>query len=413
LIDSALQRNLDLQIISQKIEIAQNEYRVSKSQLLPTVNAQMMTNPRKFGYYTMDDAGNRVTEIFPGRLVPTHLPDYFAGLQTSWEIDVWGKLNNRKKSSLSRFLSEVEGKNAWTTYLIEKISVLYFDLLATDIELAIIEKSLKLQLDALEIMRVKMSVGQVNALSVKQFEALVAHSQSEKVGLEQKTVLLENEINGWLNRYPQPIKRSPVFFEQDTMFGPLYTGIPSDLLQLRPDIRSAELLLRASEFDVRAAKAALYPSFNIQGFLGFQAFSTQFLLNFPQSLAYNFLGSLTGPLINRAAIKAHFNKASAQQMEQLLRYQKAILDGYLEVASELSNLEYINRMDTLKERESEALNQAVEISRDLFLGGKATYLEVLSAQRDALDANRESIQIKKMRMASNIHLYKALGGGWR
>jgi outer membrane protein TolC len=247
---------------------------------------------------------------------------------------------------------------------------------------------------------------------VKQFEALVARSLSIEVELEQKIVRLENELNGWLNRYPEKIKRTRIFFDKDSLFTDLSRGVPADLLLLRPDIRSAEQNLWASEADVKAAKAAFYPSFNIQGSLGFQAFSTQFLLNFPQSFAYNFLGSLTGPLINRAAIKSHFRKANAQQIEALLRYQKSVINAYLEVASELSSIGYIASMMELKQREAAALNESVEISKELFLGGKASYLEVLSAQRDALEANRELVYLKKIKVETGIRLYKALGGGW-
>jgi len=412
LIDTALVRNIDRRIISQKIEMAMSEYRFSKAQFFPTLNATAFTNPRKFGYFTMDDAGNRVTELSPGRLIPTHLPDYFAGFQTSWELDVWGKLSHRKKAALSRFLSEVEGQHAWTTILVEKVSSLYTELVALDVELEIIRKSQKLQSEALEIMKVKKEAGHVNALSVKQFEALVARSLSIEVELEQKIVRLENELNGWLNRYPEKIKRTRIFFDKDSLFTDLSRGVPADLLLLRPDIRSAEQNLWASEADVKAAKAAFYPSFNIQGSLGFQAFSTQFLLNFPQSFAYNFLGSLTGPLINRAAIKSHFRKANAQQIEALLRYQKSVINAYLEVASELSSIGYIAIMMELKQREAAALNESVEISKELFLGGKASYLEVLSAQRDALEANRELVYLKKIKVETGIRLYKALGGGW-
>jgi outer membrane protein TolC len=124
------------------------------------------------------------------------------------------------------------------------------------------------------------------------------------------------------------------------------------------------------------------------------------------------LGSLTGPLINRAAIKSHFRKANAQQIEALLRYQKSVINAYLEVASELSSIGYIASMMELKQREAAALNESVEISKELFLGGKASYLEVLSAQRDALEANRELVYLKKIKVETGIRLYKALGGGW-
>ena len=184
-------------------------------------------------------------------------------------------------------------------------------------------------------------------------------------------------------------------------------------MQNRPDIRSAELNLRAAGFNVKAARAAFYPSFNILGTIGFQAFSTQFLLNFPQSVAYNFLGNLTGPLINRSAIKAHFYKANTEQLESLYRYQKTLLNAYLEVSSELSNFTYLSNMESQKTQEAAALDASVKISNELFLNGKANYLEVLMTQKNALQSNIDLIRIRKERFVANIHLYKSLGGGWR
>jgi outer membrane protein, multidrug efflux system len=412
LIDTALERNLDVKIASQKIEMALGDHVFSKGALWPTVNGMAFANPRKYGYYTMDDAGNRVTEFYPGKFIPTHLPDYFTGLQTAWEVDLWGKLRGRKKAAWSRYLSTVEGRNLWVTQLVDKVATSYYELVSLDMELELVRNSIKIQQEALDLMKVQKEASQVNELSVKQFQALWYHTQSLESEVLQKIQLIENDLNSWLNRFPQRIERNIAPFKQDSLLQALQTGVPSELLELRPDIRASEQELRASNADVWAAKAAFYPSLNITGSIGFQAFSTQFLFNFPQSIAYNLLGNLTGPLLNRSAIKSHFKKAKANQIEGLYRYQKTVLQAYFEVASELSNLKYLKEMEALKALQNKDLKQSVEIARELFLTGRANYLEVLTAQRNALDASMEWIRIKKAMYISNVHLYKALGGGW-
>jgi multidrug efflux system outer membrane protein len=412
LINIAVKNNFDVQMALQRMEYAKAEFSSAKGAMLPTVNGSAAFQQRKFGYYTMDDAGNRVTEFYPGFFIPTHLPDYYLGFVSNWEIDLWGKLKSRKKAAFLRFLESSEGKHLIVTGMVDQIASYYYELLALDKELELIRSSLSLQRNALEILKVQKEAGHATELSIKQFEALVFNSKSIEVDCQKQIQLLENAINNLLGRYPEPIKRNSNFFNLDSL-NIASTGVPAALLQNRPDIRGAELNLRAAKLNVKAARAAFYPSFNILGTLGFQAFNTQFLFNFPQSVAYNILGNLTGPLVNRSAIKAHFYKANAEQLESLYRYQKTLLNAYLEVSSGLSSFKYLSDVEDLKTREAGALDTSVKISNDLFLNGKANYLEVLMAQKTALQSNIDLIRIRKERFITNIHLYKSLGGGWR
>jgi outer membrane protein TolC len=165
--------------------------------------------------------------------------------------------------------------------------------------------------------------------------------------------------------------------------------------------------------NVKSAKTAFYPSFNITGNLGFQAFNTAFLFVSPKSLAYNLLGSLVTPLINRSAIKAQFKNAKTSQLEALYNYQKTILNGYVEVSNELSNINNLENIHALKTDEVKALTSSIEISNDLFKSGRATYFEVLMTQRTALQSRIELIITKKRQYNATVNIYKALGGGWK
>ena len=412
LIDTALKNNLDVLMTLQKIEIARNDLRLTKGAMLPTVNSNFAYLQRKFGYYTMDDAGNRTTEITPGQIIPTNLPDYFIGLQTNWEIDIWGKLRNKKKASFSRYLSSVEGTNLVLTNLVSEIAIAYYELVALDNELDIIRETIKLQQDALEIIKIQKDAGVANELAVKQFEAEVLSSQGLEFETLQQIAENENKLNFLLGRFPQPIVREKANFTNQIPTQ-IKAGIPSQLLKNRPDIKQAEFELLATKFDVRAAKAAFYPSFNITGSLGFQAFNTAFLFTSPQSLAYNLLGSLTTPLLNRSAIKNQFKNAKANQIEAMYSYQKTILNGYVEVSNEISNIKNLEQIHDRKTKEVEALTQSIDLSNDLFKSGRATYFEVLMIQNRSLRSKLELINTKKRQYNATVNIYKALGGGWK
>jgi outer membrane protein, multidrug efflux system len=412
LIDTALNNNLDILMTLQKIEVARNDLRLSKGAMLPTVNANFAYLQRKFGYYTMDDAGNRITEITPGQLIPTHLPDYFVGLQANWEIDIWGKLRNKKKAAFTRYLSSTEGVKLIRTNLIAEIANTYYELIALDVELDIIDETIKIQESILEIFEIQKQSGFTNELAIKQFKAQVLNSKSLEYELLQKIRENENKLNFLLGRYPQPITRDKASFNSQAPVI-VKSGIPSQLLENRPDIKQSEYELVASNLNVNAAKAAFYPSFTITGTAGFQSFNTSFLFSSPQSLAYNLLGGLTTPLINRSAIKAQFNNAKANQIEAMYKYQKTVLNAYVEVTNELSNIHNLEIIYKLKTEEVSTLDSSITIATDLFKFGRANYYEVLMTQRSSLVSKLELVTAKKRQYNTTVNLYKALGGGWQ
>jgi NodT family efflux transporter outer membrane factor (OMF) lipoprotein len=411
LIDTALKNNLELLTTLQDIEIARNDVRAKRGLLFPTVNGAAGYSFEKVGRYTSQGAGDASAEITPGELVPEHLNDYFLGLQTSWEVDIWGKLRNSKKAALSKYLGTIEGKNFVVTNLVAEIANSYYELLALDNQLEIVRQTIKLQQDALEIVKVQKQASAVTELAVKQFEAQVLNSQSMEFDILQKITENENRINFLLGRYPQPIIRNKSTFT--AQLPQIKGGIPSQLLRNRPDIKQAELELVAAKCDVKAAKAEFYPSLDITGLLGFQAFKTGYLFTTPQSLAYNIVGDLVAPLINRSAIQAEFNKAKAYQIQAMYEYQKAVLNGYVEVSNELSNMNNLSKSYDLKSKAVETLTTSIDISNDLFKSARANYLEVLTTQREALESRLELVEMRKQQYNAVTNVYKALGGGWR
>jgi len=411
LIDTALKNNQDLLVTLQEIEVARNDIRVRQGQLSPTVSGRGGLGVEKVGRYTSQGAGDASTEIKPGQAVPEVLGDYGLGVSANWEVDIWKKLRNSKKAAVTRYLATIEGKSFLVTNLIAEIANSYYELLALDNQLDIVRQTIQLQQNALEIVKVQKEASRVTELAVKKFEAEVLNSQSLEFDILQKIKEKENEINFLLGRYPQPIARNKSAF-LDLIPQQVHGGLPSQLLKNRPDIKQAELELSAAQLDVKVARAEFYPSFNISASLGFNAFKPSYLLTLPESLIFSLAGDLAGPLINKNAIKAEFYKANARQVQALYNYEKTILNAYIEVSTQLSNLNNLEQSYNLKTKEVDALITSIDISNDLFKSARADYFEILMTQRDALESKLELIETKLHQFNSVTNIYRALGGGW-
>jgi multidrug efflux system outer membrane protein len=411
LIDTALKNNQELNVTLQEIEIARNEIKAKKGEILPTIGYRAGAGLEKVGRYTSTGAGDAATEITPGKEVPEVLPDYNFGLTANWEVDIWHKLRNAKKVAVIRYLSTVEGKNFIVTNLVAEIANSYYELLALDNQLDIVKKNIALQSNALELMKIQKQASRVTELAVRKFEAEVLNSKSLEFSIQQNITETENKINFLLARYPQPIVRNKGSFT-DMVPPSVQAGIPSQLLANRPDIKQAELDLAATKLDVKVAKAQFYPSFGISATLGFQAFNPNYLLRTPESLLYSLAGDIAGPLINKNAIKAEYLTANAKQLQAVYNYEKTILNGYIETANQLSNIGNLQKSYDLKAKQVKALTQSIDIANDLFRSARADYFEVLMTQRDALESKLELIETKKQQLNAVVNVYKALGGGW-
>jgi len=412
LIETSLKNNQELLITLQEIEIAKSGVLAKKGRLTPTVSAGIGAGVKKAGRYTSEGAGDATTEIEPGREMPDPLGNFEGGLMANWEIDIWKKLRTEKEAAVAHYLSTVEGKNFVLSNLIEEVADNYYELLALDNQLDIIQQYIKLQERALEISKIQKEAAAATELAVKKFEAELAKSKAAEYTIRQDITEKENQINALLGRYPQPIVRTKESF-MSTMPQTVYTGIPSQLLANRPDIKQAELELKAAKLDVQAARKEFYPSLEISATLGLEAFKPSYLVKLPESIASSLAGELAGPLINKSAIKANFQTADARQIQSLYEYDKTILRAYLDVANLMSKVKNIDQYYQMKSQETKALDQSIDIANQLFRNSRADYLEVLLNQRDALDAKMELIEAKQKQLSTVVDIYKSLGGGWK
>lgn len=409
LINQALENNQELNIVLQEIEMSKNEIKARKGEYLPSLGLKAGAGVDKVSRYTNIGAMEANTEIEPGKEMPEPLFDFGIGAQAQWETDIWGKLHNATRAQVQRYLASIEGKNFMTTNLISEIADSYYELLALDNELLILNQNIKIQKDALNIIKDLKKNARSNELAVQRFEAQVLKTQGMQYDIQQKIVETENRINYLAGRFPQTVERSQDF--DSVVPQMVYAGIPSELLENRPDIKQAEYELEAARLDIKTAKARFYPSLDLSAGIGLQAFNPTYIIK-PQSFLFSLAGELTAPLINRRAIKAAYYNANAKQIQAVYHYEQTVLGAYIEVANQLSKIHNLESSVNIKSKEVNALTKSIDISNDLFKYARADYMEVLLTQRDALESKFELVEKKVNQLKASVAVYRALGGGW-
>lgn len=411
LIDTALNNNQELNITLQEINIAQNEIRARKGEYLPFVNLGGGAGVEKTPRYTSQGASDDISEIKPGIKTPEILPNTYVGAFASWEVDIWHKLRNARKVAVANYLSSIEGKNFLVTNLVAEIANSYYELMALDNQLDIIKKNIDILNNALLIIRQEKEAAKVTELAVRRFEAEVFKTQSLQYKIQQKIVETENRINFLVGRFPQPVQRNSQSFNE-LMPNKIYAGLPSQLLENRPDIKQAELKLEAAKLDVSVAKANFYPSLGLSASLGFRSFNPLYLASIPQSLMSSLAGDIAGPLINKNAIIATYKSANSKQIQAVYNFERTILNAYIEVTNQLSNIDNLGKNYNMKSNQVQALTQSTAISLKLFKSARADYMEVLLTQRDVLESRMELIETRMQQMNALVNTYRTLGGGW-
>ncbi len=406
LIEAGLENNQELKLLTQEIEISRYEVMARRGEYLPKLEAGASLGIEKVGEHTSQGASDEATGL------PVHLQDYRLGVVASWEVDIWKKLRNATKAATLRYLSSVEGKKFMVTVLVAEIADSYYELGALDSQLAVLLQNMKILEDTLGIIRFQKEAGRVTELAVQRFEAEMLENQSTQYIILQQIVEAENRINFLVGRYPQPVARRE---GELTSVIPkaIAVGMPPDLLENRPDVRRAELELKAAKLDVRVAKARFYPSLEIKAGAGYHAYDVVKLLSTPASTLYDLGADLVAPIFNRNEIKANYYSANAKQMQAVLSYERTLLTAYIEAINQIAKIDNLAHSYELREKATKTLQQSVETSTGLFNAARAEYSEVLLTRRDALESQMELIEMKKEQLVASVHLYRALGGGWR
>jgi len=406
LIAVALRNNQELNILTLEIDLAKWEVMARKGEYLPRLDFRAGVGIEKVGTFTSQGAADEANGV------AANLPSFAFGFTASWELDIWSKLRNSARAAVARYLATYEGRKFATTVLVGEIATSYYELMALDAQLEVLKQNIEIQTNALEVVRLQKQAAMVTELAVKRFEAEVLKNQGRIYTIQQQIVETENRINFLVGRFPQHVDRdSQEFIARVPVV--IHEGLPAQLLENRPDVKQAERELLATQFDVKAAKAAFYPSLGISAGIGYQSFDFLKIVSTPASLAYGIAADLFAPLLNRRAITAAWFAANSKQMQAVLNYERAILKAYNEVANQLALIKNLEQSYALRAQEVEKLNESIQISSVLFNAARADYMEVLLTRRDALESQMELIENKKRQLNASVALYQALGGGWR
>jgi multidrug efflux system outer membrane protein len=401
-----------LRILRQDIAIASNEVWRRSGSYLPFVTFGAGASLDKLSTFTPEGAD--LSQIIKpnGGVFPNPIPDFLVAANISWQIDIWRQLRNARDAQGLRYLGTTDGWNYVVTRLVADIAENYYTLMALDKQLETLDRTIGLQEQSLVMSRSLMNAGKGTELGIQRFLAEIRKNQSQKLIIRQQIIETENRINFLCGRYPQTVRRNSETF-LDLNLPMLSVGVPSQLLQNRPDIRQAERDLTASGIDIRVARASFYPRLIITSGVGYEAYNTRYIFFTPESLIYNVAGGLVAPLVNRRAIQADFMNANAKQLQALYGYQQTILNAFTEVINRVSKAENYRLSLEVKRQQIASLESAVDISGRLFQSARVEYLDVLTALRDRQDARVVLIDTKKEQLAAVVNAYQALGGGWR
>jgi outer membrane protein TolC len=415
LIDSVLVRSNDIKIGFLEMAASRADFVYQRGLRMPTVGGVVQPSLRRFGKYTMDGIGNFDTNFSPNitddQIIPKNLPDLQMGLQSSWEIDIWGKLAKRRKASALRYLATESGQQWLITSLVADVASSYGQLIALDKELDILKNNIEIQRKAFELVQVQKEAGSVNESAVQQLEAQWLNSRAQEGNVLQQITSLENDIRFLLNKPTASIHRSKFPF-QCALDTSLFARLKIDQLGRRPDVKQAKLNLMAAFETKESAALALKPSIVLSGILGVQGFQPAYLFQLPASMAYQLLGGITAPWLNRSAITSEMLRTESSWKAQDLAYQNALVKGYLEWDTQVKSLTYLQTQQQLKQREVLLTKGAINTVGTLFLTANASYLEVLTAQQNALRSELELLEISRNQWMRAINLYRVLGGGW-
>jgi multidrug efflux system outer membrane protein len=415
LIDTALTKNLELLHTDQQIKIAGTYLGMAKALTFPTLEAVINTQIDRYAFYTMNGIGNydlnKSNNITSDMRIPNALPDLMIGFRSQWEIDVWGKLKNMKKSAMAKYLGTIQGKLFLQTNIVAEVAYRYYELLGLDFEIDIVRKNILLQQNALEIVKAQKLGGRATELAVLQFEALVYKTKAIEYGVRQQIAETENRLNLLLGRYPQAIRRGQGLMQLNLPVI-INSGVPANLLLMRPDVSRAMYDLTAAYRDVAVARAMYYPAFNITPYIGFQGFRLPAFFN-AQSIAAGIAGNIAAPIFNRKRVRGNYSISEAQANQTWIGYNRTMQNAVMEVQTSLQGIYNLSKQYELKQQEVRELASAISTANDLYANGYANYLEVITAQKSLVDAEIELTLMKKVQFQTMVALYRASGGGWK
>lgn len=397
LIRQALKENKDLKQAVASVEEFDARLDIARMGFIP--NLGIDANAPAFGRM----GGFR----FPGFPTPFN---YYGQTTLNWELDIWGKIRRSNEAARAELLAREESRHAVILTLVSSVAQSYFDLLQLDMQRDIAQRALVSWEESVAIAQAQLQGGVISRLDLDQFEAERANAIARVAELERQMRQKENELNVLLGKNPAPIMRGHTLIEQ-SIPPEVPAGLPSELLQRRPDILRSEQALAAATARIGVAKAARFPRLSITGFLGVASPALSNLLLSGSEFGAGGLG-LAGPLLNAQSLGFEQRAAEAQARQALAQYEQTILIAFKEVEDALISVRTAADQRKAQQEQVAALRSALEVADMRYHGGITSYVDVLLAKRNLFDAEFALMATHRLHLVSIVQLYKALGGGW-
>ena len=409
LIERGLFENRELKILNEEVQIAGNDVLARSGAYLPFVSVVAGAGLNRYSRFTEIGAGILDDQYLPGKHFTNPSGEFGTGLNLTWQLDIYRQLRNARDAAAQRYVVASEKRNFFVTTLVAEIAENFYRLMGLDKRLENLDQIIELQTRSLEIAKARKEAARSTELGVLRFQAELERNYSEKLIINQSIIQGENRINFLVNRYPQRVERdSTRFYELE--IHPIAVGLPSQLLQNRPDIRQAERELAATGLDVKVARVNFFPQVVISGGVGLGSLLLNHLFE-PNAVVGNIAGGLVGPLVNKRAIRAQYLTANAAQLQAIYKYQRVILEAFTQVINRMTTVENFSKSIEIKRQQLKTLEAAVRYAEDLFQSARIEYIDVLFSQRDLRDARVVMIDTKAEQLAAVVNTYQALGGG--
>jgi len=399
LIQEALAGNYTVRIAAARVQQARAQAAVAKSPFFPQLG------------YGASAAQSKGLSNFLGIGGSTDESTLYLGaISMSWEIDLWGKIRRSSEAANAQLLASEEGRRAVLLSLVSDVAQAYFELLELDARLAIARQSTEAYQGTYKLFQDRLEFGVASQLQTARAEGNLAQAAASIPEIESQIAAKENQISTLLGRNPGPVQRGRPLFDQ-AVVPTVPAGLPSALLERRPDLRRVEQELVAANAQIGVAKSLFFPQLSLTGFLG-KASPELSALTAGTSTVWQAGGALMGPIFQGGKIYQNYKASVALAEEAKWRYEQSVIQAFQEVSTSLAALEKLAGSEAEQTRSVKALEKSVQISSDRYLYGLSSYFEILESQQRLYPAQYAQAQIRLGRLLAYVQLYKSLGGGW-
>jgi len=397
LLREAIANNLDLRVALAHVEEARARAGIAKSYLYPQVDGTASYGVR--GASSTEESNDT-----------THQSGVY-GFQLSWEIDLFGRLRRGQESAIALALASEQGRRGVIVTLVGDVASNYFLLRELDLQLQIARETLRLNDETVTYFRNRLDGGVSNRLELDRIVALRQQTASAIPEIERQMALVENLISLLLGRPPSPVTRQGLT-NTELLPPPIPAGLPTSLLERRPDVVQAEQVLVAANADIGVAKSMFYPTISLTGFLGgVSGDLTRFLGG--DGAVWSIGAGLLQPVFQAGRLRRNLEVMQARYDAALASYRKAALNGYREVANTLVTIQKLAEVRVQRQVGVTALVDAADLSRARYDSGLASYLEILTADQDLFQQQILLAQVRGAELRARAELYRTLGGGWQ